>query len=116
MDAVADVTETPASLPGMPPQSRANQVWTHRVDSRFLDTFGRPNENQDPPCERTPESTVTQALHLMNSRELDGRIRSDDSRCARLGREQAGSPSEIVEELYLATSPVSPTMSNESTR
>ncbi len=101
MDAVADVTETPASLPGMPPQSRANQVWTHRVDSVFLDTFGRPNENQDPPCERTPDSTVTQALHLMNSRELDGRIRSDASRCARLAASQQ-SPEQIVEELYMA--------------
>lgn len=102
MDAVADVTETSARLTGLPADSRANQVWTHRVDSVFLDTFGRPNENQDPPCERTPDSTVTQALHLMNSRELDGRIRSDESRAARLA---AGdfSPREIVEELYLAT-------------
>ncbi len=102
MDAVADVTETPASLPGMPPQSRASQVWTNRVDSTFLDTFGRPDENQDPPCERTPDATVTQALHLMNSRELDGRIRSDDSRAQRLAASKLAA-SEIVDELYLAT-------------
>ena len=102
MDAVADVTETPARLTGLPAESRANQVWTHRVDSVFLDTFGRPNENQDPPCERTPDSTVTQALHLMNSRELDGRIRSDKSRAARLAASEL-SPKEIVEDLYLAT-------------
>ncbi|MGI9473118.1 MAG: DUF1549 and DUF1553 domain-containing protein [Rubripirellula sp.] len=102
MDAVADVTETPSSLTGLPSGSRANQVWTHRVDSVFLDTFGRPNENQDPPCERTPDSTVTQALHLMNSRELDGRIRSDKSRAARLASSDMSSDA-IVEELYLAT-------------
>ncbi len=101
MDAVADVTETPASLQGMPPQSRASQVWTHRVDSTFLDTFGRPNENQDPPCERTPDATVTQALHLMNSQELDGRIRSDNSRASRLAASKL-TPSETADELYLA--------------
>ena len=72
LDAVADVTETPTRFSAMPAGSRANQVWTHRIDSMFLDTFGRPDENQDPPCERTTDSTVTQALHLMNSREIDG--------------------------------------------
>jgi len=102
MDAVADVTETAASLTGLPKGSRANQVWTTRVDSVFLDTFGRPNENQDPPCERTPDSTVTQALHLMNSRELDGRIRSDSSRAARLASSDA-KEEQVVEELYLST-------------
>lgn len=101
LDAVADVTETTTSLGAMPPGSRANQVWTHRVDSIFLDTFGRPNENQDPPCERTPDATVTQALHLMNSKALDGRIRSDKSRAARLAQSENES-TEIVDELYLA--------------
>ncbi|MFK8114336.1 MAG: DUF1549 and DUF1553 domain-containing protein [Rubripirellula sp.] len=101
MDAVADITEHPSPMSGMPPEARANQVWTHRVDSIFLDTFGRPNENQDPPCERTPEATVTQALHLMNSKELDGRIRSDSSRAARLASSQL-STEEIADEMYLA--------------
>jgi len=102
MDAVADVTEQPATLRGMPPESRANQVWTTRVDSIFLDTFGRPNENQDPPCERTPDSTVTQALHLMNSQQLEAKIEADSGRAARLAASDL-SPEKIAEELYLAT-------------
>ncbi len=100
LDAVADITETPNSLDGMWSEARANQVWTHRVNSMFLDTFGRPNENQDPPCERTPDSTVTQALHLMNSPEIDRRIRSDAGRAARLAKSEL-TPTEIVNELYL---------------
>ncbi len=100
LDAVADITETPNSLDGMWSEARANQVWTHRVDSMFLDTFGRPNENQDPPCERTPGSTVTQALHLMNSPEIDRRIRSDSGRVARLAKSEVSSIG-IVNELYL---------------
>jgi hypothetical protein len=101
MDAVADVTEVPSTFQGLPAESRANQVWTHRVDSMFLDTFGRPNENQDPPCERTPDATVTQALHLMNSVELDRRIRSDSGRAARLAASEL-SASEIANDLYLS--------------
>ena len=88
-------------MKAMPPDSRANQVWTTRVSSVFLDTFGRPNENQDPPCERTPDSTMTQSLHLMNSRELDSRIKSSEGRATRLAKSQA-STQEVVEELYLA--------------
>ncbi|MEM8667854.1 MAG: DUF1549 and DUF1553 domain-containing protein [Planctomycetota bacterium] len=101
MDAVADVTEVPARMQGMPAESRASQVWTHRVDSMFLDTFGRPNENQDPPCERTPDATVTQSLHLMNSPEIDRRIRSDRGRAARLAGSDL-SASAVLEEIYLA--------------
>lgn len=101
LDAVADVTETPTTFDGMWSDARANQVWTHRVNSMFLDTFGRPNENQDPPCERTPDSTVTQALHLMNSPEIDRRIRNDAGRAARLAKSPM-TAAEITDELYLA--------------
>ncbi len=101
LDAVADITETPNSFDGMWTEARANQVWTHRVNSMFLDTFGRPNENQDPPCERTPDSTVTQALHLMNSPEIDRRIRSDTGRAVRLANNKLPA-TEVVDELYLS--------------
>ncbi len=100
LDAIADITETPTSLTGMPDGSRANQVWTHRVNSFFLDTFGRPNENQDPPCERLPDSTVTQALHLMNSSDIDARIRSDSGRAARLAASDLTNV-DIADHLYL---------------
>jgi hypothetical protein len=100
-DAISDITETESDFAAMPPNSRASQVWTHRVDSMFLDTFGRPNENQDPPCERVSDSSVTQTLHLMNSRELDQRVRSDSGRAARLANSEL-SPSQIVQDLYLA--------------
>lgn len=101
LDAIADLTETPSSFTGMPDGSRATQVWTHRVRSMFLDTFGRPDENQDPPCERINESTVTQSLHLMNDRDIDSRIRSDKGRAARLAASDLSAET-VVQELYLA--------------
>jgi hypothetical protein len=66
----------------------------------FLDTFGRPNPNQDPPCERTSDTTVTQALHLMNAPQLHSRVTSDTGRAAKLAASDK-SAEKIIEELYL---------------
>lgn len=101
MDSLDEITEVENKLRGMPGGSRSNQIWTHRVSSMFLDTFGRPDPNQDPPCERTSDSTVAQSLHLMNSRELESKLQRDDSRAARLAKAKM-SESEIADELYLA--------------
>lgn len=101
LDAIAMITETKNSIGGMPADARSNQVWTHRASSVFLDTFGRPDANQDPPCERTSDSTVTQSLHMLNSVELERRIRSDTGRAARLAESELTSD-EIATELYLA--------------
>ncbi len=100
-DAIDDITGVPSSYPGMPPGSRAAQLWTHRSGSMFLDVFGRPDPNQDPPCERIGEATVVQALHLMNSSHVHGKVTNDTGLPARLVA--AGKlPEEIVEELYLS--------------
>lgn len=45
--------------------------------------------------------TVTQSLHLMNDREIDSRIRSDNGRAARLAKSNL-SAEEIADEIYLA--------------
>ncbi|HRX78727.1 MAG: DUF1549 domain-containing protein [Planctomycetaceae bacterium] len=100
LDAVADITGIPNSFSAMPSGSRAKEIWTHRVDSLFLDTFGRPDPNQDPPCERQEDATVTQALHMMNASELHSRVSSDKGRAAKLAASDS-TPEQIVEELYL---------------
>ena len=102
LDAISDVTGVPDTFAAAPAGSRAAAIWTHRVPSLFLDTFGRPDPNQDPPCERTGDTSVVQALHLMNAPELHKKVTSDGGRAARLagGKEP---PSAIVEELYLLT-------------
>ncbi len=101
LDAVCDVTQVPETFAAMPTGSRATQLWTFRAQSVFLDSFGRPDPNQDPPCERTTETTVVQALHLMNSPNLQRKVASDDGRAARLAA-KAKTPEEMVDELYLA--------------
>ena len=81
-------TRSPTS-PGCPRSSRrprrgsrATAIWTHRVPSLFLDTFGRPDPNQDPPCERTSDTSVVQALHLMNAPGLNEKLTGDEGRVA----------------------------------
>jgi hypothetical protein len=100
LDAIADITAVPDTFAATPPGTRASAIWTHRTPSLFLDTFGRPDPNQDPPCERTTDTSVVQVLHLMNAPQLHQKITSDSGRAAKLA---AGpkTPAEIVEELYL---------------
>ena len=100
LDAVSDISGIPDSFGAMPPESRANQIWTTRIGSTFLDTFGRPNPNQDPPCERNADTTVTQTLHLMNAPQLHQKVTSDQGRAAAIAASDM-TPDQIVEELYL---------------
>lgn len=102
LDAVCDITGVGENFDAMPPGSRAVELWTRRISSLFLDTFGRPDLNQDPPCERVNEPTVTQALHLMNSPRLHTKVTSAEGLCKELA-ESDRTAREIVEELYLRT-------------
>lgn len=101
LDAVCDITGIEESLTGMPPGTRSIEIWTHRVDSLFLDAFGRPDANQDPPYERVSDSTIVQALHLMNSPALQKKFANDAGRAAKIAASDK-QPAEIVEELYLS--------------
>jgi hypothetical protein len=101
LDAVGDVTGLPETFAAMPADARATQLWTHRIDSLFLDAFGRPDPNQDPPCERTLDSTVAQTLHLMNAPRLHEKVVSDSATSAIWAKSEM-TPHQIVEQLYLS--------------
>ena len=101
LDSIGQITGVPEQFAAMPPDASAKEIWTHRVESLFLDSFGRPDPNQDPPCERIAEPTVVQVLHLMNSTNLYGKLAGDDGLPARIAATDA-EPSQIVEELYLS--------------
>ena len=99
LDAFVEVSGIPRTFGAMPPGTKAKQIWTHRTTSLFLDTFGRPDPNQDPPCERTKDSAVVQALHLMNSEQMFKDIQDNEGVAARLAASESR-PSEIAEQLY----------------
>jgi hypothetical protein len=76
-------------------------LWTARIDSLFLDAFGRQDPNQDPPCERTLDTTIVQSLHLMNSNTIARKVAGDGSRAEELAKSEM-KPVQIVEEIYLS--------------
>jgi hypothetical protein len=100
LDVIAEITGVAEPLPGMAPDSKAVQAWNNRLDSDFMDAFGRPNASADPPCERDRDGNIVQALHLMNSRRLMTRIADPAGRATRLAVGPR-SPAGIVRELYL---------------
>lgn len=112
-DAISDVTKVPQEFRGMPIGTRAVQLWTFRTESELLDAFGRPDANQDPPCERQVESTVVQALHLMNAPGISAKITSDQSWCRSLASSDLN-PEALIEKLYLSVFSRYPT--DEETR
>lgn len=99
LDAFAQISGVPVEFAAMTPDSSARQIWTHRTESLFLDTFGRPDPNQDPPCERTTESTVVQSLHLMNNEKLHSDLTSEGGNAARLAASDK-TPEVVVNEIY----------------
>ncbi len=101
LDSVVQITGIPESFSGMAPNTKAKELWTHRISSLFLDAYGRPDPNQDPPCERTSDPTVVQTLHLMNSENLFNKVTSDKGWAVELAKSELP-PEEIVKNLYLA--------------
>ena len=101
LDSIIAATGVREDFEAMPTGSRAKELWTARIDSLFLDAFGRQDPNQDPPCERTLDTTIVQSLHLMNSNSLSRKVASDGSRAHELAESKLTSE-QIVEELYLS--------------
>ena len=101
LDTVITATGVREDFEAMPVGSRAKELWTARIDSLFLDAFGRQDPNQDPPCERTLDTSIVQSLHLMNSNTLARKVASDGGKAHELAQSNK-TPAEIVEEVYLA--------------
>jgi len=81
--------------------ARAVELWTTRMNSALLESFGLPNASENCPAERDARPSMVQALHLMNSNTLQAKLADKSGRAAKLAR--ADKPSgEVVDELYLA--------------
>lgn len=102
LDAVCDVTGVPESFAAMPAGYRAMQTWSYKIESHFLDAFGRPNASSDCPCERDRQMSVVQSLHLMNSKNIQSKLSSPDGRAHQLAASDR-TPEEIITELYFLT-------------
>lgn len=98
-DAFTQISGIEPRFAATPPGANAKQIWTHRTKSLFLDTFGRPDPNQDPPCERMGDSTVVQSLHLMNSQKMHAELLNDNGNAAKLANSELPEP-ELTAQIY----------------
>jgi len=108
LDAIAQTTGVAENFPGMPKGTRAIQLPDESVPSYFLEVFGRPARETACECERPREANLAQALHLLNSTDVQGRVANPAGRLGLLMRDKKAD-AVIVEELYLTALSRKPT-------
>ena len=70
--------------------------------SYFLDVFGRPQRISACECERVSEANLAQALHLLNSEEVQQKLARPGGRAEQMtGAADKRSDSEKVDDLFL---------------
>jgi hypothetical protein len=108
LDAICDATGVPEKFPRMPAGTPAARLPDGEYKHPFLEAFGRPARAMACECERDPDTTLGQALHLVGGATLDAKVRHDTGRAARLA-ESNQSAGEIADDLFLATLSRQPT-------
>jgi hypothetical protein len=103
-DAVSQMTDSPASFPGLPTDKhaprRAIMLPDEAFQSYFLDVFGRPQRTSACECERVNEANLAQALHLANSKEIENKVTRPGGRAEQLFKDKR-KDEEKIEELFL---------------
>jgi hypothetical protein len=103
-DAVNQVTDAPAAFGGLPADRhaprRAIMLPDEAFPSYFLDVFGRPQRISACECERVSEANLAQALHLLNSDEMQGKLSRAGGRADALAKDPRPD-ADKVDELFL---------------
>lgn len=109
VDALSEVTGLPESFTAVPAGTKA--TWLPAPDLKphnraelgsvdFLKVFGQPERQSVCECERGDETSLGQALQLLNGKFLHDRLSSDRSRFRQLHK-QGTEPAEILRDLYV---------------
>lgn len=101
LDAINQVALTHTSFDGMPVGTRAVSLPDTSFASYFLDVFGEPDSATACECERATEATLAQSLHLLNSKEVQSKLTSDEGLAASLAA-SSDPPKLLVNQLYLS--------------
>jgi hypothetical protein len=103
-DAVSQVTNTPAAFGGLPADkhspNRAIMLPDEGFASYFLDVFGRPQRISACECERVSEANLAQALHLLNSQEVQVKLTRANGRADLLAKDPRPD-ADKVDELFM---------------
>lgn len=102
LDAISFVTDRPEAFKGHPVGTRAAQLPDGEPNHPFLKAFGQPARELACECERESESTLAQALQLINGAVVNDRLRDPANRIGRLLSAKTPEP-EMLTTLFLVT-------------
>lgn len=85
-DSVNLLIGSQSQFDGLPPGTRAVCLPDNsfNASSYFLTVFGRPESNSACECERSMAASLSQSLHLLNSKDIQTRLAAEDGRAAQL--------------------------------
>jgi len=98
---MSQVTGSPTAFPGYPAGTRALQLPDTQVKSEFLTSFGRPPRISCDAAERAGDSTIAQALAVINGDTLNKKLSAPDGTIA-LFLKLGFSDRRILEFMYLS--------------
>jgi hypothetical protein len=101
LDAVCQVTGSPTQFGGLPTDkhapNRAIMLPDESFSSYFLDVFGRPQRISACECERVSEANLAQALHLLNSDEVQNKLSRAGGRADVLTKDKRPDADKVTE-------------------
>lgn len=101
LDAMDQVTAKKTRFQNVLREARAIELPDETSRTYFLDVFGKPARNSACACERSEDITLSQVIHLLNSREVEEKVSAGDGRAAQLAKDPRRDE-EKIEELFLA--------------
>ena len=100
-DALNQVTGSKAGFGGgVPADMKAIQLPDSGQKNYFLTVFGKPMADSACECERSNDANLAQSLHLLNSKEVLGKISAGSGRAGVLSKDQKRPDQAKLRELY----------------
>ncbi|MBL8827756.1 MAG: DUF1549 domain-containing protein [Planctomycetaceae bacterium] len=104
LDAISQVLDVPtkfrASAGEFPLGTRAIELPDEAVPNHFLDVFGRPARNSACECERVDGAALGQTLELVNSSDLQAKLKAEQGYAAQLAKSDRPHDAQ-VDELFV---------------
>jgi Protein of unknown function (DUF1549)/Protein of unknown function (DUF1553)/Bacterial Ig-like domain len=102
LDAVDQVTAVQTKFKSLPLGTRAIELPDAEYPNYFLNTFAKPRRASVCECERSPDESLSQALHTLNGDTLAKKIADKNGRLMKMIADKT-EHDETVRQLYLVT-------------
>lgn len=101
-DSVNNLLLSESKFEGLPPGTRAVCLPDNSFNANnyFLTVFGRPESSSACECERSMDASLSQSLHLLNSKDIQERLAADVGRAAKLALDAARQDDAKLRDLY----------------